>query len=134
MHGIEEIIAINNNAAARTRLNAADPGRSRDRAADENLSKALDNLAEAIVPYLDLAAANVSLASHSVGVLGDTAPFPPMFSIVWHAEEAWVLPLNARGLQTAEKAIPPGTRRYGLHYILEGEEGLAIAHSLAQMA
>ena len=34
------------------------------------------------------------------------------------------------GQTIAAKIIPPGTRRYGLHYILTGEEGLAIAASI----
>lgn len=134
MHGIEGIIAINANTPTTARLNAADPGRSRARTAEEDLNQALDNLVLALAPVINGQADSVCAAAQTGGIVQSSTLFPPMFSIVWHPEEAWVLPLNVRGLQAAEKAIPPGTRRYGLHYILEGEEGLAIAHSLAQMS
>lgn len=131
MHGIEGIIAINANPDALARLNAADPGRKQARTAEDDLNQALDNLVAALAPVISCQA---EPTAHTGGIAQSTTPFPPLFSIVWHDEEAWVLPLNVRGLQAAEKAIPAGTRRYGLHYILEGEAGLAIAHSLAQMS
>lgn len=130
MHGIEGIIAINATPATLDRLNAADPGRKQARTAEDDLNQALDNLVAALAPVIGGQAESMDLVAHAQ----PTTPFPPLFSIVWHDEEAWVLPLNVRGLQAAEKAIPAGTRRYGLHYILEGEAGLAIAHSLAQMS
>lgn len=135
MHGIEGIIAINANAATQARLNAADPGRKQARAAEDDLNQALDNLVAALAPVINGQAGSMAIAAaHTGGIVKASSPFPPLFSIVWNGEEAWVLPLNTRGLQAADKAIPPGTRRYGLHYILEGEAGLAIAHSLAQMS
>jgi len=121
MHGLQTIVFLNQNNRARAHLNATDPGHREQRRAEADLAEALKFLDAVIGPAPD-----------GGGQLGDQQRlnFPPDFSVTRHADEAWVLPLTSNGQTLAAKIIPPGTRRYGLHYILTGEEGLAIADSI----
>lgn len=119
MHGLQTIVFLNrNNQEGAALANARDPGHNEQRRAEADLQEALSFL-EAVMQ--DLGTEEARQVS---------APFPPDFSVIRHADEAWVLPLTSQGQTIAAKVIPAGTRRYGLHYILTGEEGLAIADSI----
>ena len=119
MHGLQTIVFLNrNNREVAAHQNASDPGRNQQRRAEADLQEALSFLDTVMQDLGTEEARQVSV------------PFPPDFSVIRHTDEVWVLPLTSNGQTIAAKIIPPGTRRYGLHYILTGEEGLAIAASI----
>ena len=132
MHGLQEIIFLNrNNRQVAARQNASDPGHNNARRAEKDLSEAL-NFLDAVLSSLDECETCPEKAEcESAAAENKATRFPRDFSVIRHADEAWVLPLTSQGQTVAAKVIPAGTRRYGLHYILTGEEGLAIANSIA---
>lgn len=129
MHGLLEIQFLNrNNREAAATNNARDPGHSQQRRAEADLAAAVANLF-AITGGDDAVCEACPEKAECHTPVGTR--FPRDFSVIRHSDEAWVLPLTSNGQTIAAKIIPDGTRRYGLHYILTGEEGLAIADSIA---
>ena len=131
MHGLSTLTFLNDRYHEQHMSNARDPGNVRAARAQVNLDEATRNLALA----LDRAIAADDAAA---GILGGVAEasqqrrlnFPPDWSITRHADAYWALPLTVTARTVAASIIPAGTPRYGLHYILEGEVGAAIAESL----
>lgn len=127
MHGLLEIQFLNlNNREAAATNNARDPGHSQQRRAEADLEEALGHVASALFGRDACETCPEKAECHAPV---DTR-FPRDFSVIRHADEAWVLPLTSNGQTIAARVFPAGTRRYGLHYILTGEEGLAIADSI----
>lgn len=136
MHGLQTIVFLSrSNSEAAAHLNASDPGRNEQRRAEADLAEALARIANDVfsagpcdgcpdMEECDAEGASVTEAPQTV------RRFPPDFSVIRHGDAAWALPLTANGRTVAGKVIPTGTPRYGLHYILTGTEGLAIAASL----
>lgn len=145
MHGLLEIVFLNNaNREARAHLNASDPGRKEQRRAEADLAEAIARISGALFgqadeqpenecdgcPAIDLGLCDGKGSENAAPVTGKANRFPPDFSVIRHADEVWVLPLTSTGQTIAAKIIPEGTRRYGMHYILTGDEGFAIAASI----
>jgi len=103
--------------------NAADPGNIRAARAQADLDEAMRNLGRAL-------AEAVAVDEEAGPTTQRRLNFPPDWSITRHADAYWALPLTITARTVAASIIPAGTPRYGLHYILEGEVGAAIAESL----
>lgn len=113
MHSLRTMAFLHDNLAGQARMNATDPGRIAARAAEERLVEALAYVANSLEEY---------------AVLADAEPGPqveavrraraPEWSVTRHGDEYWALPLTAQARTVAQAIIPPGTRRYGMHYIL----------------
>lgn len=118
MHGLQTLVYLNQNNQAKHDQNARDPGNALGRRSHEALQEAVSRID---------AAFRETVTGKQVQ---KTVPFPPDFSIIRHTDEYWVLPLTVKGRTIAGKMIPENTRRYGLHYILEGDLGKAIVDSI----
>jgi hypothetical protein len=123
MHGLSTLTFLNDRYHEQHTSNAADPGRVRDARAQNDLDRALENLSRSIDEVI---AADQGAVPEQQRRLN----FPPDWSITRHADAYWALPLTVTARTVAASIIPAGTPRYGLHYILEGEVGAAIAESL----
>jgi len=131
MHGLPTLTFLNARYHEQHMSNAADPGNVRAARAQANLDEALNNLARSLD---DAIAADEAVTEVVAGVAEASQQrrlnFPPDWSITRHADAYWALPLTITARTVAASIIPAGTPRYGLHYILEGEVGAAIAESL----
>jgi hypothetical protein len=117
MHSLRTMAFLHDNLASQARMNATDPGRIAARAAEERLVEALAYVANSLEEY---------------AVLADAEPGPqveavrraraPEWSVTRHGDEFWALPLTAQARTVAQAIIPPGTRRYGMHYILAADD------------
>lgn len=115
MHGLRTLSYLNAAASQRARDNAADPGHSRQRAAEERLTEALNHVADVLADV----AAEIDAAELESVV---RRARPPEWSVARHGDEYWVLPLTGQARALAEAIIPPRTRRYGMHYILPADD------------
>lgn len=107
MHGLRTIIFLNrNNREAAARLNASDPGHRETRRAEDDLAEAV---ARALVPE----------AGADQGTTSPTTEFGHDFFFQVHGTEGWLLPISNRGRDICNRMFPAGSRRYGLHYILD---------------
>ena len=123
MHGLQTIVFLNNaNREAKAFLNATDPGHNQQRRAEADLATALDGVVTALNT---LTGGGVDEASELKA--------PSDFKITRHGSEFWVLPLTSFAQTAASRLTPPGTRRSGLFFILEGKDGQAIADTLASL-
>lgn len=126
MHGLQTMAYLNGTFAADQHRRAADPGNSSIRAAEERLNEALAHLSSALAELAN-AEENEELASIR-------RARAPEWSVQRHGAEWWVLPLSAAARTNAQAIIPPGARRYGMHYILAADDLLTgpILESIAE--
>lgn len=114
MHSLRTMAFLHDNLASQARMNAADPGRTEATAAEARLMDALAHAADALE---DLAA-----AADSPQVEAVRRARAPEWSVTRHGDEYWALPLTGQARTLAQAIIPPGTRRYGMHYILAADD------------
>lgn len=117
MHGLKTLSYLNGNREAAEHAHAADPGRNAARAAEERLVEALAHVANSLEEYAMLADAEPGPQVEAI-----RRARAPEWSVTRHGDEYWALPLTAQARTVAQAIIPPGTRRYGMHYILAADD------------
>lgn len=116
MHGLNTLSYLNANAEAAAHNRAADPGNTRARSAEARLMEALAHVAD-VLEYI----AEEADTPQAENIRRARAPAPE-WSVVRHGDEYWVLPLTGQARSLAQAIIPPGVRRYGMHYILPADD------------
>lgn len=114
MHGLNTLSYLNANADAAAHARAADPGRVGARSAESRLMEALAHVADVLEAIAEEA--------DSPQVEAVRRARAPEWSVARHGDEFWVLPLTGQARTLAQAIIPPGTRRYGMHYILPADD------------
>jgi hypothetical protein len=132
MHGLNTLSFLNDRHHERMTSNARDPGGRRARAAEAEIEDYADRaFAAGFAAAVVAGTLPPDFGDRDVDARQRSLNFPPNWSITRHGDEYWVLPLTVVARSAADAVIPEGTRRYGMHYILEGEIGEAIAASLS---
>lgn len=128
MHSLRTMAFLHDNLASQARMNAADPGRTEATAAEARLMDALAHVADAEARLMD-ARAHVADALEDLAAEADIPQVEavrraraPEWSVTRHGDEYWALPLTGQARTLAQAIIPPGTRRYGMHYILAADD------------
>ena len=114
MHSLRTMAFLHDNLAAQARMNAADPGRTEATAAQARLMYALAHVADVLEAFAEEA--------DSPQVEAVRRARAPEWSVARYGDEFWVLPLTGQARTLAQAIIPPGTRRYGMHYILPADD------------
>lgn len=114
MHSLRTMAFLHDNLASQARMNAADPGHTATLAAERRLTEALASLAYALE--------DLATEADSPQVEAVRRARAPEWSVARHGDEYWVLPLTGQARTLAQAIIPPGTRRYGMHYILPADD------------
>lgn len=126
MHGLKTMAFLHDNQAAAAHQRAADPGNTQARAAEERLMEALNHVADVIE--------EIAQEADSPQVESIRRARQPEWSVGRHGDEWWALPVTAQARTTALAIIPTGTRRYGMHYILDANDPVhqAIVESILE--
>lgn len=114
MHSLRTMAFLHDNLAAEERARAADSGNAQARAAEERLVEALAHVADVLEAFAEEA--------DSPQVEAVRRARAPEWSVARYGDEFWVLPLTGQARTLAPAIIPPGTRRYGMHYILPADD------------
>lgn len=114
MHSLRTMAFLHDNLASQARMNAADPGRTEATAAEARLMDALAHVADALE--------DLATEADSPQVEAVRRARAPEWSVTRHGDEFWALPLTGQARTLAQAIIPPGTRRYGMHYILAADD------------
>ena len=114
MHSLRTMAFLHDNLASQARMNAADPGHTEATAAEARLMDALAHVADALE--------DLATEADSPQVEAVRRARAPEWSVTRHGDEFWALPLTGQARTLAQAIIPPGTRRYGMHYVLAADD------------